>query len=407
MYPWQSGSDGREETQVVHLNPRSARWVPDDTHRQRHVGLAVAYNVWKYYQATGDTEHLEHYGAEMLLEIARFFAHLATYDRTLDRYVIRGVVGPDEFHTAYPGRDGGGIDNNAYTNVMTMWLLRRADDALDVLVEPRRTELVEQLGITPAERARWQDISRRMFVPFHDGLISQFEGYDKLAEIDWGAYRARYGDIHRMDRILEAEGDSPNRYRLSKQADVLMLFYLLSADELTELLGMAGYAWDPADIPRTIDYYLARTSHGSTLSAVVHAWVLARAHREQATEFFYNALASDVADVQGGTTGEGIHLAAMAGSIDLLQRCFAGVDASGDVLHIEPLWPVELGALDFTIRYRGHTLDLRVSGRTVQVSARGGGPTTPVRIACRGRTVDLEAGATVHLPATTSEAVLV
>src|SRR5690606_26994243 len=58
MYPWQSGSDGREESQVVHLNPRSGRWVPDETHLQRHVNAAIAYNVWQYYEATGDHEFL-------------------------------------------------------------------------------------------------------------------------------------------------------------------------------------------------------------------------------------------------------------------------------------------------------------------------------------------------------------
>ena len=81
MYPWQSGSDGREETQRVHLNPLSGRWLPDTSHLQRHVGLAVAYNIWQYYQATGDLEFLADHGAETLLEIARFFAGLADLRR--------------------------------------------------------------------------------------------------------------------------------------------------------------------------------------------------------------------------------------------------------------------------------------------------------------------------------------
>ncbi len=75
-----------------------------------------------------------------------------------------------------------------------------------------------------------------MFVPFHDGVISQFEHYDKLAELDWDGYRERYGNIQRLDRILEAEKDDVNKYRASKQADALMLLYLLSSDELRELL---------------------------------------------------------------------------------------------------------------------------------------------------------------------------
>ena len=146
MYPWQSGSDGREESQRVHLNPLSGRWLPDTSHLQRHVGLAVAYNIWQYYQATGDLEFLADHGAETMLEIARFFAGLADYDAARDRFRIRGVMGPDEYSTRYPGAAEPGIDDNAYTNVMTVWLLLRAQDVLDVLPATRRAELVEQPG---------------------------------------------------------------------------------------------------------------------------------------------------------------------------------------------------------------------------------------------------------------------
>ena len=102
MFPWQSGSDGREESQRLHLNPRSGRWNPDASARAHHIGIAVAYNVWQFYQATGDLAYLIDYGAEMLAEIARFFVSLATYDEERDRYGIRGVIGPDEFHSGYP-----------------------------------------------------------------------------------------------------------------------------------------------------------------------------------------------------------------------------------------------------------------------------------------------------------------
>lgn len=398
MYPWQSGSDGQEESQRTHLNPLSGRWSPDVTNRQHHVGIAVAYNVWQYYQATGDSDFLSHYGAEMILEIARFWGSMAEYDRGRGRYVIRGVMGPDEFHTGYPGGPETGIDNNAYTNVMVAWVLSRALELRWSLSEQRRVELSEALGLTAHEIRRWKQIARRLFVPFHDdGVISQFEGYQDLKEFDWDGYRARYGDIQRLDRILEAEGDSPNQYRASKQADVLMLFYLLSSDELCELLEQLGYHFDPRLIPRTIEYYLARTSHGSTLSAVVHAWVLARAHRHQALRYFVDALRGDVADIQGGTTPEGIHLAAMAGSLDLLQRCFAGVETRGDVLYLDPYWPEELGVLAFTVRYRQHTLTLRITGRQVRVSA-GGGIQPPIGLRCRGESVLLAPDESVVFP---------
>ncbi|WP_327000593.1 family 65 glycosyl hydrolase [Dactylosporangium sp. NBC_01737] len=397
-YPWQSGSDGREETQHLHLNPMSGRWTSDPTHRQRHIGLAVAYNVWQYYQVTGDREFVTYYGAEMLLEIARFFADLAGYDHNRGRYVVPGVIGPDEFHTGYPEAPEQGVDNNAYTNVMTVWVMLRALEALSLLPDWRRAELTETLGLRPEELRRWEDISHRMYVPMHDeGIISQFEGYERLAEFDWEAYRARYADVRRLDRILESEGDSPNRYKVSKQADVLMLFYLLSADELGELFDRLGYRLEPDTIPRNIEYYLARTSHGSTLSAVVHAWLLARNHREQALEYFIQALDADVADIQGGTTPEGIHLAAMAGSVDVLQRCFGGVETRGDTLRLNPYWPPQLGTLEFDLRYREHPLTLRITGKGVRISA-GAGMQRPIRLHCRDETALLSAGETVEFP---------
>lgn len=399
MYPWQSGSDGREENQLLHLNPRSGRWIPDPTRRQHHIGIAIAYNVWHYLQATGDHEFLVDRGAEMLVEIARFWASIATYDRSRDRYVIRGVMGPDEFHSGYPDGPEDGIDNNAYTNVMAVWVLRRAFDVLDMLPAETATELLDQLEVAPGEFDRWRDIIRRMYVPFHgDGLIvSQFEGYDELEELDWDDYRRRYGNIQRLDRILESEGDSVNRYKASKQADVLMLFYLLSADELREVLGHLGYRLTAEMILATVDHYLARTSHGSTLSAVVHAWVLARSSRETALDLFLDALSSDVADVQGGTTPEGIHLGAMVGTVDLLQRCFSGLEVRADELVLNPYWPEQLGALEFAMRYREHPLSLRITGTTVDVAA-GAGLQRPIHVSCRGERALLEPGARVRFP---------
>ncbi len=400
MFPWQSGSDGREETQQVHLNPLSGRWNLDPTHRQRHVGIAVAYNVWEYYEATEDREFLMDYGAEMLLEIARFWACIAKYDKIQDRYVIEGVMGPDEFHSAYPGSEEAGLRNNAYTNVMAAWVVERAIEVLSILPERRAHELRETLELGPTELERWRDMTRKMSVPFHDGeIISQFEGYEDLKELDWDAYRARYGDIQRLDRILEAEGKSPNDYKLSKQADVLMLFYLLSVGEVQELLSRLGYTLSDQAVTRTIEYYEERSSHGSTLSAIVHAWAMVQTHPELAIEFYENALISDVADVQGGTTREGIHLAAMSGSVDLLQRCFAGLETRAGRLLLDPTWPESLGTLTFSIVYRDLPLTIRVSSDVVQVTA-ASGMRRPIEVGCRGRVQQLDAGSSVQFALT-------
>ena len=392
MFPWQSGSDGREETQLVHLNPTSGRWVPDHTRRQRHVNAAIAYNVWQYYQATGDVEFLSFYGAELLLEIARFWASIATYDPRRERYVITGVVGPDEFHTHDPGSDRPGLDNNAYTNLMAAWVLRTTLCALDLLAADRRAELVESLRISAADLRRWQDISSRMFVPFHgDRIISQFEGWEQLEELDWPGLQQRHGDLQRLDRLLEAEHDDVNRYKATKQADVLMLFFLFSAEELEELFGALGYGFDKELIPRNIAYYIPRTSHGSTLSRIVHAWVVARGDRRHSWRLLQTALASDIDDIQGGTTPEGIHLGAMAGTVDLVQRCYTGIEMRREVLWLNPQLPDELLELSLSVHYRGHWLALRITHQTLTVTFAKGG-TGVARVGFEGEVFEMEQG---------------
>ncbi|WP_216856226.1 glycoside hydrolase family 65 protein [Acidisphaera sp. S103] len=362
MFPWQSGSDGQEETDILNLNPRSQRWVPDNSYLERHVGSAVAYNVWQYFQVTHDIEFLQFYGAELILDIALFWSSMATLNRERGRYEIRGVMGPDEFHDGYPDTATSGLDNNAYTNVMAVWVLCRAMEVLDRLSDIRRTELMTLLGISAEEIARWNDISRRMYVPFHDeGIISQFEGYALLRELDWEVYRKRYDDIQRLDLILEAENDSPNRYKLSKQADVVMLFYLFSSEELGGLFARLGYPMDRDTIPKNIDYYVARTSHGSTLCRVVYSWVLARSDRPRAMTFFAEALQSDVSDSQHGTAVEGVHLGAMAGTVDQVIRVSTGIEMKGDVLWLNPELAPEMKSLDLRIRYRGHSIDLHLT----------------------------------------------
>lgn len=392
MYPWQSGSDGTEETQKLHLNPNSGRWLDDNSHRQRHVNIAIVYNVWRYYKTTGDREFLSRYGAEMILEIARFWASLAAWNETTGRYEIHGVMGPDEYHDMYPGADHGGLRNNAYTNVMVVWLLERAFEVLELLGESRGAELAEAISLGPKEGQAWRDMTRKMTVPFHgDGIISQFEGYDALEEFDWAGYREKYGNIERLDRILEAEDDSTNRYKASKQADVLMLFYLLRDDELRTLFGRLGYELDDATIRKTIDYYSARTSHGSTLSRVVHAAVAARSDPHTSWRYFTEALQSDVADIQGGTTPEGVHIGAMGGIDDVLLSRYAGIDTMGETLCIDPCLPEELPALRLAIVYQGRRVELDLTHERARITL-DEESTTPLEVLVRGTRHELPTG---------------
>jgi trehalose/maltose hydrolase-like predicted phosphorylase len=405
VFPWQSGSTGQEESQLLHINPRSGRWVPDETHLQRHINAAIAWNVWQYYETTGDHEFLGTYGAEMLVEIARFWASLATWDENLGRYRICGIVGPDEFHTSYPGSDRLGIDDNAYTNIMAAWCLRCVERALDDVGEDRRRELLEELQVTDAQRRQWARVAQKLRVVFFsDGhVISQFDGYADLKEIDWESYRSRYGDIHRLDRILEAEGDNVGRYQISKQADVLMLLYLFSGEELQRLLKTMGYSFDPAWIPQNIDYYLKRTSDGSTLSRVVHSWVLARSDRRRSFRLFKEALLSDVADIQGGTTAEGIHLGAMAGTVDLLQRGYTGAVVRDGILWLDPRLPHSLAWLRLRYQVRGAWIDLLMTQQEVDVGF-SAGHASLARVGIAGRVHELQRGERRRFPVIGTEA---
>ena len=397
MYPWQSGSNGEEESQRLHLNPKSGRWLPDNSHLQRHVNLAIAYNVWRYYLSTRDRPFLYSYGAEMVIEIARLFDSLTSFNEDTGRYEIRGVMGPDEYHDAYPDSKQPGLNNNAYTNVMTVWIFRQLLRMLDEIPNESRREITEKFDLREDEVARWTDITRRMTVPFHDdGIISQFEGYGDLEEFDWEGHRKKYGNIQRLDRILDAEGDTPNRYKLSKQADVCMLFFLLQRDQLIAVLEGLGYEFSEARVRQNVEYYLARTSHGSTLSSVVHAAVLARIDPDQAWPMFREALTADQLDAQGGTTKEGVHLGAMAGVVDILERSFVGIDRLSDHLRINPCLPSMIRGMSLRENFHRRWYDLKLSrGRVgVGLAADGLGPAT---ITIAGVDYTVEPGATIEV----------
>ncbi len=380
MFPWQSGSNGREETQVIHLNPKSGNWLPDNSQLQRHITAAIIYNVWQYYQATNDMEFLYYFGAEMIINAALFWSTIAEYNPIRDRYEIKGVMGPDEYHTGYPGSDKPGINNNAYTNFMASWVIDCAQKVMTMLDDSYIQQISKKVGLTKKDIERWNEVKKKMFIPFIDGnIIEQFEGFSELKDFDWEKYRKKYGKVMRLDRILEKENDSPNNYKASKQADALMLFYLFSSEELVKVFNQLGYEFKPPDIPANVEYYRKITSHGSTLSQVIHSWVHARNRRKLSWENFELALMSDFKDVQGGTTPEGIHLGAMAGTVDLIQRCYTGLEVRDNVLWLNPKLPGNIEELTFNLRFRSHWMRVFINDEKIIVNFERGWA-EPVRL---------------------------
>ncbi len=365
LYPWQSADDGSRDSQTLHYNPNSGEWDRDLTYLQRHINIAVAYNIWEYFYTTADEEFMDNYGIEMLLEIARFWADIAEFEEQDGRYHIRKVVGPDEFHTRYPESEDGGLNDNAYTNIMTAWLLHKTVATYKHRPEVVQHDMRERLSFEERELELWDNIVHKMYVPIReDGLLEQFTGWMELDELNWNEYRKKYGNIRRLDRILKAEGVSPNRYKAIKQADVLQCFYMLSPGQVSNILGLMGYeAAEPRQLLETnYDYYTARTSHGSTLSYVVHSSIsnYLATHRQDKWNWFLEALRSDLYDTQGGTTMEGIHCGVMAGTIEILFKGFAGVNLYKDKIELNPHLPGSWRKLSFKITHRGTTLVLDI-----------------------------------------------
>ncbi|HUS87408.1 MAG TPA: beta-phosphoglucomutase family hydrolase [Bacteroidales bacterium] len=375
MFPWQSGSDGREETQIVHLNPLSGEWGEDYSSLQRHVSLAIAFSTWNYYWITCDTKFMADFGAEIFFDICKFWASKCRYDEASGKYHIDKVMGPDEFHEKLPGSNEGGLTDNAYSNIMVCWMFSKALELAGELSDAELICVMRKLDLSKEEMNSWDDIRRKLFININsDGIIEQFDGYFKLKELDWSRFVDKYKDIHRMDRILKAEGESPDDYKISKQADLLMSFYNLGEERVRSILGSMGHTLPDDLLLRNFNYYIERTSHGSTLSRLVHSALAYRhGHTEPGWEMYHEALKSDLVDIQGGTTGEGIHCGVMAGTVYAVLSVFCGLDLSEDHAHLSPILPARWQKVSFNFDFRGANYKTAVYADKIELSIEGDG----------------------------------
>ncbi len=222
------------------------------------------------FRSRTTSSFLQFHGAELILDIARFWSSIASFNDERGRYEIRGVMGPDEFHEGYP--DAPRRPASTTTPIPTSWPCGccagrwRCSTCCPTSVAPSSLTRLQLVRRTRS-RAGTTSVARCTCRFTTMGSSASSKATSSWRELDWEGYRTRYGNIQRLDLILEAENDSANRYKLSKQADVLMLFYLFSAEELGELFTRLGYPFEHETIPRNVAYYDARSSHGSTLVA--------------------------------------------------------------------------------------------------------------------------------------------
>ena len=321
-FAWESAAHGSDVT------PASARLASGELVRIRtgeleeHIVGDVAWAAASYLDWTGDEAFAVGPGRELFLETARYWASRVRYGGD-GRAHIYGVIGPDEYHEP--------VDDNAFTNVLARWNLRRAA-ALP--------------GVDPSERSDWVRAADALVDGYDrsSGLYEQFAGFFQLEPLVIAELAPRRPIA--ADLLLGAERTAGAQ--VLKQADVLMLHQLLP-DEVA-----------PASLAPNLDFYEPRTAHGSSLSPAIHAGLLARAGRYRAAlEALRIAARLDLDDLTGSTAG-GLHLATMGGVWQALTFGFAGIRPKGDHLVVQPHLPPDWSALEIALRFRGRPLRLRI-----------------------------------------------
>lgn len=371
MFPWQSSLDGTEQSQSIHVNPMTGKWEPDNSRLQNHVSLAIAYGLIQYVRATKDLEFLDNFGLEMLFEIAKFWISKLEYDEKADRFSIDRVMGPDEFHEAYPNAKKPGLKDNAYTNILVSWLFTQLANLKHASSEILIKQISDKTDFNFENWDLMDHAAHRMNLDIsQDGIVAQYAGFFDLKPLDFDAYKKKYGNIYRMDRILNKEGKSINDYQAIKQPDFLMTYYLLGNKTVNEIISRMGYQVGPDFFEKNLRFYENITTHGSSLSRVVHADLdLQVGNNQKALDYYMTALQSDYHDIQGGTTAEGIHTGVMASTYWLMIHAFGGVSTQNNILNIQPKLPEKWTSIHFKFLNEGVHYDFKITQDYVEVSA--------------------------------------
>lgn len=333
-FPWESAGDGTDVT-PSHVAGQRGQLVPVlSGQHQEHIVADVAWAAWHYAAWTGDTAFLAGPGRDLVVETARYWA--SRVRESEGRGHIDGVMGPDEYHVA--------IDDNAYTNVMARWNLRRAAD------------LVEGTGSDQADTSEatvWRDLADTLVDGYDPerGLHEQFAGYWQLEPLLAAEMAPR---PFAAELLLGAERLAGSQ--VIKQPDVVMLHHLVP-DEA-----------ESGALAANLAYYEPRTAHGSSLSPAIYAAQLARARRPtDALSLFHMAARLDLDDVTG-TTAWGLHFATFGGLWQALAHGFLGLQVDGKTLGIDPCLPPSWSAVALRLRFQGHPIGVRAEHDRVSVS---------------------------------------
>nr|WP_318381584.1 glycoside hydrolase family 65 protein [uncultured Enterobacter sp.] len=329
LFPWESAWTGEEETpEFAAINIRTGlRQKVASALAEHHLVADIAWAVDACYQTTGDDEFMRQRGVALLMETARFWL-----SRAIDvdgRLEIHDVIGPDEY-TEH-------VNNNAYTNALAHHNVARA------LHFHQQFQPQDQVFIT---RAR--DFLARLYLPTPDadGLLAQDDTFLTKPTLDLSAYKAQAGA---QTILLDYARAEVNEMQILKQADVVMLTYLLP------------WQFSAQQMAANLDYYEPRTIHDSSLSKAIHGIVAARCQRiAQAWAFWQDACLIDLGDAPH-SSDDGIHAAA-TGAIWLgAVQGFAGLGVEQGELHINPRLPDAWQAITLPVCWRGERVEFTLT----------------------------------------------
>ena len=355
LYAWESTDTGVDVTPSFVYNSAGERLEILTGLLEHHISADVAYAIWQYWRTTQDEAFILDAGAEMLLEIARFWASRA--ERGEDgRYHIMTVIGPDEFHE--------NANDNAYTNLMAQWVLWRGLETVEWLrthYPDRWRTLSAQLRIEDAELATWEEVA--------EGLVGNFDPETKLFEQHSGYFDLEYIDLRDLEPRTKSVDAILGWSRLTqsqiiKQADVIMLLFLLG-DHLPREVHEANFR-----------FYEPRTTHDSSLSPSFHALAAARSgDLETAKRYFERAANLDLDFAHGVTAAGGVHIAALGGMWHALVFGFGGMFVEDEGPRFEPQVPEDWQTLRFQVMWRGSQLRVAATNSTAEVAT--GEPVQP------------------------------
>jgi len=335
-FPWESAHTGLDVTPRS-ARDRSGRVVPIRTGQlEEHIVADVSWAACCYVDWSGDEEFARGPGLDILVETARYWASRIRVETDGSAHIF-GVVGPDEYHEP--------VDDNAYTNVMARWNLRRAAEAVEAA----------DAEATVDERRTWTELADAL-VDGYDadtGIYKQFAGFDRLEPLIIAELAPRRPIA--ADLLLGAE--RTRGAQVIKQADVLMIHHLVPDEAV------------PGSLEPNLRYYEPRTAHGSSLSPAIHASLHARARDfDQSLEALRIAARMDLDDLTGSTAG-GLHLATMGGTWQAIAFGFMGLRPHAGMLRIDPVLPPSWSAVELCVRFRGSRLRVRKEHARLTISA--------------------------------------